>query len=148
MGILSLLVLLLLPIMHTFLKPKAILTQIRLEREAALFFRQTEVEVYEAFRYAVRYGPTPFHAHQLILYMDEGNLTYFKQGEKIIRTVSSQPYGGHLEMAHFVKDFRVLPVDDRLFQISLTLADNGLEYKVERMMGLKTAHHPEEVEET
>lgn len=148
LGILSILVMLLLPIIHVILKPQEIYTQIRLEREAALFFRQTEIEVNAALQYTIHDGHAPVDVDKLILHMGDDSITYYQQGQKIIRTISSQPRGGHIEMAHFVKEFAVSSITDRLFQISLTMEDNGLEYKIERMMGLKVYYQPEGLDET
>lgn len=137
LGILFLLILLLLPIIHAFFNSSPIYTQIRLEREAAIFFRHTEHELVEAFEYQIQKATNPFEQDQLMLMTESGIYRYSRKGNKAVREKLGQAQGGHLEMAHFVKELKFSVVNQRMLFISLTLEENGVQYTVDRLMGLK-----------
>lgn len=121
------LVVILFPILHTFFKPSPIFTQIRLEREAYLFFQHTEIEVQESKSYHIK-------SNKLHLYSDSGEKTYEQYGDKIRRRKQGE---GHLAMGQFVKEVRFTPVNENVFHVSLKLEENNIEYELERWMGLK-----------
>lgn len=131
MTLLALLCSVAFPTLHKVADPTKS-SDIRLQREAQLFFQQFEQEMNQASEYDINNG--------ILCAISQDGLYCYEQYRDIVRRRKDGT--GHFVMAQYVESINFERINSRMFNVELHVSKDDNDYKVNRLISLKIGDQP------